>query len=77
MSDTDHGTNGKRWYDPHRVTLVLFGVVFTACLAWGTFVFAKATGAADKNIEQDEKIKATERWLERIESKLDKVLERK
>ena len=75
---TDHGTDStsRRWYDPNRVSLVLFGVVSAAILAWGGYVFAKSTNAADKNIEQDQRIKALEDVTTKIDAKLDKVLDR-
>ena len=70
-----HG-NSRRWYDPNRTVLALFAVVFALVLAWGGYVFAKATSASDTNIEQNQRLKVLERGLERMEGKLDKVLDR-
>jgi hypothetical protein len=71
------GNGGKqRWYDPFRVTMTLFAIVSLFVLTWCGFTFTKATNAADKNIEQDERLKALDKAVDRIETKLDKVLDR-
>jgi len=74
----EHGTkaNGRRWYDSLRIILTLFTVLGVLLLAWGGYVFAKATAASDKNIEQDERLRVMERWMERVETKLDRALEK-
>jgi len=75
----EHGTksaNGRRWYDSLRVIITLFTVLGVLLLAWGGYVFAKATAASDKNIEQDERLRVMERWMERVETKLDRALEK-
>lgn len=74
---TDHGKNNStRWYDPHKVTLSLFGVIFLIVVAWSGVVYGMAHAGETKNVEQDEKIKTLERGFEKIDAKIDKLLER-
>jgi len=75
--------NGKRWYDPGRMVIVLFGIVGFFTVAWGGLVFTMAYGASQKNLQQDEQIKAiSDRLggfdvkLDKQDGKLDRVLER-
>jgi hypothetical protein len=73
MADTG---NGGRWYDPHKVTLSLFGVVFLIVVAWSGVVYGMAHAGETKNVEQDGRLKTLEASFEKIDLKLDKVLER-
>ncbi len=68
--------NGARWYDPHKVTLSLFGVIFLIVAAWSGVVYGMARASETKNVEQDGRIKTLEASFEKIDMKLDKVLER-
>ena len=74
-SDTRNGSI-KRWYDPFRVTMALFLLVGVGLSGWGAFVFSKATAASDKNIEQDQRLNAIEKAVEKIDGKMDKILDR-
>jgi hypothetical protein len=74
MADTTG--NGARWYDPHKVTLSLFGVVFLLVAAWGGVVYGMAHAGEMKNVEQDGRLKTLEASFDKIDTKLDKVLER-
>lgn len=75
--------NGKRWYDPSRMVLVLFMIVGFFTVAWGGMVFTLAYGASQKTLQQDEQIKAIysrmdgfDAKLDKQDGKLDRVLER-
>lgn len=77
------GDAGKRWYDPARMVMVLFGIVGFFTVAWGGFVFSVAYTASQKNLEQDGQIKAMVEQLmgikqnqDKQDAKLDRVLER-
>lgn len=82
---TDHGkSNGSRWYDPHRVTLALFGVVSLMVIGWSSIVYSMAHAAEIKNASQDEQLKSfketverIEKGVERVEVKVDRVIEQK
>jgi hypothetical protein len=83
VSDTDKTNGPKRWYDPYKVTMVLFSIVGLFLLAWGGFVFTLAYGATTSNAHQDEQIKAIvdkidgiDKKQDRVDAKLDRVLER-
>jgi len=67
-----HYANGKRWYDPSRMVVTLFGIVGFFTVAWGGLVFTMAHGASQKNIEQDAIIKAINDKLDKQDVKLDK-----
>lgn len=67
--------NGRRWYDPLRVILVLFFLVGVGMSSFLGYLFVTATHAADKNIEQDVQINAIEKGIERFEKKIDWVIE--
>lgn len=73
---TDHGKKGDRWYDPHKVTLSLFGVIFVLVVAWGGAVYGMAHSGETKNVEQDGRLKALESVFDRIDKKMDRLLER-
>jgi predicted negative regulator of RcsB-dependent stress response len=68
--------NGKRWYDPNRVVLVLFAIVGFLVVGWGGWVFVSARASESKNIEQDQRIQTLERFMDRVDTKLDRLLER-
>jgi hypothetical protein len=83
MSDTDKMNGPKRWYDPYKVTMILFSIVGLSLLAWGGFVFTLAYGATTVNVHQDEQIKAIvdkidgiDKKQDRLGDKVDRVLER-
>jgi len=83
MSDTDKTNGSKRWYDPYKVTMVLFSIVGLFLLAWGGFVFTLAYGATTANARQDEQIKAIVDKIDGFgkkqdyqDGKLDRILER-
>jgi preprotein translocase subunit SecY len=73
----------KRWYDPYKVTMILFSIVGLFITAWGGFVFTMAYGATTANARQDEQIKSIvdkidgiDKKQDRIDGKVDRVLER-
>jgi len=75
---TDNGnSNGRRWYDSTRIITALMSVVVFFAVAWGTLVFSLASSAKDKNIEQDGRLNNLTYMLEKIDAKLDKVLEKR
>lgn len=73
---TDHGKNGSRWYDPHKMTLSLFGIVGVMLIAFFGVMWSMARAAETTNIKQDERIHVIEKGVERLEGKIDKLLER-
>jgi preprotein translocase subunit SecY len=73
----------RRWYDPYKVTMVLFSIVGLSICAWGGFVFTLAYGATSVNTRQDEQIKSIvdkidgiDKKQDKLDTKLDRVLER-
>lgn len=77
----------RRLFDPVRgmikILAVTFSVITFFVLAWGGLVFSKAMTASDKNVQQDEQIKSISDKLqamdsrqERIDAKIDRILER-
>jgi hypothetical protein len=73
---TDHGKNGNRWYDPHKMTLSLFGVVSVMLVAFFGLMWSMARAAEGTNIKQDGRIEVIEKGLDRLEGKIDKLIER-
>lgn len=63
----------KRWYDPYKVTMVLFSIVGFFVIAWGGFVFTLAYGATTANTRQDEQIKSIVDKIDGIDKKQDKL----
>lgn len=66
--------NGTKWYNPANVIRVLFWLIFSGLVGWGTYVFAVANGARDlatatsaDNRVQDEQIKNINKDLEAIQ----------
>lgn len=89
MSDTEILIGGQsrpreaRWYDQYKVTMVLFSIVGLFIFAWATIVWAKASAAELKNIEQDgqihaiiEKLDVISKGQEKLNDKQDRILER-
>jgi hypothetical protein len=75
--------NGKRWYDPGKMVVTLFMIVGFFIVSWSGFVFTVAYGAGQKNLQQDEQIKAISDRLgnfdvrfDKQDGKLDRILER-
>ena len=68
--------NGARWYDPHRVTLALFGAIGAITLALGGAAWSAIASASSANARQDAQIETLQRGLERQDGKLDRILER-
>ena len=68
--------NGRRWYDTSRVIAWLFTAVSLFVLAWAAIVWNAARGAEIKNVEQDGKITSLEKSVEKMDGKLDRILER-
>jgi len=74
---------GARWYDPHKTTIALATLVLGFVAWWGSLVWSMARAAETKNVEQDGRITAVEKAMvevgtkvDRIETKLDRLLER-
>lgn len=64
--------NGRRWYDPGRMVIVLFSIVGFFTVTWGGMVFTMAYSSSQKNLQQDEQIKAVNERLNSFDAKLDK-----
>lgn len=75
--------SGARWYDPHKTTIALAALVLGLVGWWGSLVWAMARSGETENIKQDGRITAVEKAVveigqkaDRIETKLDRLLER-
>ena len=70
-------SNGRRWYDSSRVIAWLFSLVMLFVMAWSSLVFTMSRESEAKNIEQDGRLNNLTYMLEKIDSKLDRVLEKR
>jgi hypothetical protein len=87
--DQDTKSDGRRWYDPNRMTLALFAVVSFFVIGWGSWVFALARANEAINAQQEIEIRLLKAELggiketqgrqsdkmDRINDKIDKVLD--
>lgn len=68
--------NGRRWYDTSRVLAAMFSLVCLFIFAWATIVWNSARVAEIKNVEQDGRLTSIEKAVEKMDAKLDRILER-
>lgn len=68
--------NGRRWTDSAKVVWALISAISFIILSWGGVVYTTAHGAETKNVEQDVKINWIEGKVDKIDAKLDRILER-
>jgi uncharacterized membrane protein SpoIIM required for sporulation len=69
-------SEGRRWYDSVRVIWALFGVIGMFVVAWGGVVYSMAKASELENARQDEQIKSVKEGIDKIDRKVDKVLDK-
>jgi len=69
--------NGRRWYDPNRVTLILGALVLGFVAWWGSLVYGMSRAAELANTRQDQELDTMRRGVEKMDGKLDRLLERR
>ena len=68
--------NGRRWYDPHKMTLALGGGMLALVAWWGSLVWGMSQSAQTKNVEQDAILKHVTDNISEMKVKLDKIYDR-
>jgi len=74
----EHRSNGsgRRWTDSAKVVWALISAIAFVIMSWGGVVYTTAHSAETKNVEQDVKINSIENKVDRMDLKLDRILER-
>jgi hypothetical protein len=67
---------GRRWYDTSRVLAAMMAIVLALICSWAAIVWNCARGAEITNCRQDEQIGALQKSVDKIDGKLDRILER-
>lgn len=67
---------GRRWYDSAKVVWALIGGISFIIVCWGSVVYTNAMSAQTKNVEHDVRINSLEVKVDKIDAKLDRILER-